>query len=114
MGFRLEFGAGRQRPEPRRREHFEGAGVVAGGGDEVAVRFEIRDAKAGEAGLALARARFAKETTAAHLREVLTSSGKVNGPPASLPLAAAHLRQFLRGFSTPLRSPASGKSAVFP
>ena len=68
----------------------------------------------GQAGLALARTRFAKEITAAHLRQVLTSSGKVNGPPASLPLAAAHLRQFLRGFSKPLRAPASGKSAVFP
>ncbi len=68
----------------------------------------------GQAGLALARERFAKEVTAAHLRQVLTSSGKVNGPPASLPLAAAHLRQFLRRFSKPLRSPASGKSAVFP
>ena len=68
----------------------------------------------GQAGLALARERFAKEVTAAHLRRVLTSSGKVNGPPASLPLAAAHLRQSLRRFSKPLRSPASGKSAVFP
>ncbi len=68
----------------------------------------------GLAGLALARERFAKEVTAAHLRQVLTSSGKVNGPPSSLALAAAHLRQFLRRFSKPLRSPASGKTAVFP
>ncbi|MES2468438.1 MAG: glycosyltransferase family 4 protein [Verrucomicrobiota bacterium] len=68
----------------------------------------------GQAGLALARERFAKDVTAAHLRQVLTSSGKVNGPPTSLPLAAAYLRQFLRRFSKPLRSPASGKTAVFP
>lgn len=68
----------------------------------------------GLAGLALARQRFAKDITAAQLRHVLTASGKVNGPPATLPLAAAHLQQILRTPAKTIRSPSVRKSAVFP
>jgi colanic acid/amylovoran biosynthesis glycosyltransferase len=67
----------------------------------------------GQAGLGLARERFAKRVTAAHLRRVLTASGKVNGPPA-IPLATSYLRQWAHRFSQNLRPPAQKKSAVFP
>ena len=68
----------------------------------------------GEAGLALARERFAKAGTAAQLRRILTAHGKVNGPPSTAPLMAAHVRQWLHRLSKTQRTPASGKTAVFP
>jgi glycosyltransferase involved in cell wall biosynthesis len=67
----------------------------------------------GQAGLELARERFAKAVTASHLRRILTASGKINGPPI-LPLATSYLRQWVHRFSKNLRAPAPGKSAVFP
>ncbi len=67
----------------------------------------------GQAGLELARERFAKAVTAAHLRQVLTASGKVNGPPVAS-LVGAYFRQFLKRFSPTHRAPSSGKMAVFP
>lgn len=71
-------------------------------------------ARFGQAGLALARERFAKAVTTAHLRKILTAHGKVNGPPASPALAAAWLSQKLRRCSATHRAPASGNKAVFP
>lgn len=68
----------------------------------------------GQAGLALARRRFAKEITAAQLRLLLTGSGKVNGPGSSPALALARARQALRCFSPRLRAPRQGKKPVFP
>lgn len=67
----------------------------------------------GQAGLALARQRFAKATTAAQLRRILTAGGKVNGPPAPS-LAGAYIKQWLRRFSPPHQVPATHKKAVFP
>lgn len=67
----------------------------------------------GQAGLALAHARFAKAATAAQLRLVLTAFGRLNGPPHSWALAAAHARRLLRSAAPPLRF-APAKTAVFP
>lgn len=68
----------------------------------------------GQAGLALARRLFSKQTTAASLRLLLTANGKVNGPPDATALAGAHFQQLLRRCSPVLRAPRHGKQAVFP
>ena len=68
----------------------------------------------GQAGLALARQRFGKDITAAHLRRVLTAHGKINGPPATLSLAAACIQQRLLRFSATHRVPSNRKGAIFP
>lgn len=70
-------------------------------------------ARFGQAGLALARERFAKAVTAAHLRRVLTAGGKVNGPPTAA-MAPAYFRQWLSSLSSTHRAPPAGKTAVFP
>ena len=67
----------------------------------------------GEAGLALARDRFSKSITSAHLRHILTAHGKVNGPP-ELPLVPDYLQQWSRRFTTTHRRPPEGKRAIFP
>ena len=67
----------------------------------------------GQAGLALARERFAKATTARQLREILTAHGRINGPP-TFALGYAYLQQIGRRFSATQRSPGSGKKAIFP
>jgi colanic acid/amylovoran biosynthesis glycosyltransferase len=72
-----------------------------------------RARRLGQAGLALARSRFDQTITAAHLRHLLTAFGRVNGPPASLALAAAQARRLLRSGSRPLRF-RPGKTAAFP
>lgn len=68
----------------------------------------------GQAGLALARQRFAKDITAAHLRRVLTAHGKVNRTPVTFSLAAAYFQQWLLRLSGTHRAPSNGKRAVFP
>lgn len=67
----------------------------------------------GQAGLALARGRFAKNHTAAQLRRLLTAHGKVNGPP-TLPLLGPHLQQLPRRLQKTLRAPAAKKAPIFP
>jgi len=68
----------------------------------------------GQAGLAITRQKFTQNTTARHLRLVLTAHCKVNGFPHSLPLAAAYLRQFFFRCSRTLRPRWREKSAIFP
>jgi len=68
----------------------------------------------GQAGLQFAGQQFDQRVTAAHLRQILTASGKINGFPSSFPLAAADLRQWLGRFSPALRPPRNRKNPVFP
>jgi len=68
----------------------------------------------GQAGLALARQRFAEAITTTQLRLVLTAFGKVNGWPATFPLLTAHLRQWIHCLASTQRPPWHRKSPVFP
>jgi glycosyltransferase involved in cell wall biosynthesis len=68
----------------------------------------------GQAGLALARQRFAKANTTSQLRLILTAFGKINGRPGSFPLLGAYLRQWIHRLSRTQRAPWHRKSPVFP